>query len=126
NSQLVLDGRGDALHLEAVTEGRVEDLYVHRWCSFSLGLSGATKKPPGGRLDEHVVGPRALGNDDDAGREEVVRVPVHRAPFKRLGGRTSIELPLPPAASWGQRCARDVNGRWTMGVFLGNSEKFGG
>ena len=57
DAELVLDRRGDALHLEAVAQGGVEDLDPcvvggggHRWSS----LFGATKKPPVGRLDEHV------------------------------------------------------------------------
>ena len=57
DAQLVLDGRRHALDLEAVAQGGVEDLDtlvsgggVHRWSS----LFRATKKPPVGRLDEHV------------------------------------------------------------------------
>jgi len=41
------------------------------------------KKPPGGRLDEHVGWPRVLGNDDDGG-QELVTV-GHRCPFNPLG-----------------------------------------
>jgi hypothetical protein len=63
DSQLVLDGRRDPLHLEAVAKCRVEDLNpVVHVCSFGSSLSvgsRATKKPPvGGRTStwgRHVL-----------------------------------------------------------------------
>ena len=51
-------------------------------------LTGATKKPPGGRLNEHVGGPRALRNDDDG---EVVGggCAAHHPPFNPARPRSS-------------------------------------
>ena len=48
--QLVVDGRRHALHLEAVPQGGVEDLYpvVHQCFFRSFSITGATKKPPVG------------------------------------------------------------------------------
>ena len=50
DAQLVVDGRRDALDLEAVAQCGVEDLDV----SWGMKCSRELKEPPGGRLDEHV------------------------------------------------------------------------
>jgi len=61
----------------------------------------ASKKPPGGRLNEHVGGPRALRNDDDG------EFGAHHAPFNRLGHPASN---IHPSAG-GDRIGRTVENR---------------
>jgi hypothetical protein len=89
----------------------------------------ATKKPPGGRLGEHVDGPRALVNDDDGGE-----VAAHRQLFNRSDlfesniARREFSSPkrCAIAANWGHPCARSCVRTVDDGQILGIDEKFRG